>query len=310
MKGQTGGNCHLGIKTESFLMNVARLLGLEKLRWSLRRIHCPVSNSALVLEVGSGGNPYPRSNVLVDAYEDTSERHWAPLVHDRPTVLADGEKLPFKDKVFDYVIASHVLEHTTDPASFLAELQRVARAGYIETPDAFMERINPYKDHRLEVTVRNDALIIRKKPQWIMDVELVEMYEPRAKLRVTHDLIPKYPEDFHMRYYWSENINYKLLNPEVDATWQPESAISAPVSLSALVRIKTGLREIWLGSLRWIFSQRSRNKKIDLLPLLQCPSCGASEFVSERSELVVCGGCAAQYYYRNHILIMNEVSES
>jgi len=310
MKGQTGGNCHLGIKTESFLMNFARLLGLEKLRWSLRRIHCPVSNSALVLEVGSGGNPYPRSNVLVDAYEDTSERHWAPLVHDRPTVLADGEKLPFKDKAFDYVIASHVLEHTTDPASFLAELQRVARAGYIETPDAFMERINPYKDHRLEVTVRNDALIIRKKPQWIMDVELVEMYEPRAKLRVAHDLIPKYPEDFHMRYYWSEKINYKLLNPEVDATWQPESAISAPVSLSALVRIKTGLREIWLGSLRWIFSQRSRNKKIDLLPLLQCPSFGASEFVSERSELVVCGGCAAQYYYRNHILIMNEVRES
>ena len=51
-------------------------------------------------------------------------------------------------------------------------------------------------------------------------------------------------------------------------------------------------------------------RKIDLLPLLQCPSCGASEFFSERSELVVCGGCAAQYYYRNHILIMNEVRES
>jgi hypothetical protein len=45
------------------------------------------------------------------------------------------------------------LEHTPHPEKFLAELQRVARAGYIETPNAFMERINPYKDHRLEVTV-------------------------------------------------------------------------------------------------------------------------------------------------------------
>lgn len=29
-----------------------------------------------------------------------------------------------------------------------------AKAGYIEVPDAFMERINPL-DHRLEITVRD-----------------------------------------------------------------------------------------------------------------------------------------------------------
>ena len=137
---------------------------------------------------------------MVDAYEETQERHWDSLVHDRPTVLANVEKLPFKDNAFDFVIAAHVLEHTSDPASFLSELQRVARAGYIETPDAFMERINPYKDHRLEVTVRNNALVIRKKSKWVADAELVEMYEQRAKLQVTLNLILEYPEDFHMRY--------------------------------------------------------------------------------------------------------------
>lgn len=153
---------------------------LNRIRWSLRRVRLALPADALVLEVGSGGNPYPRSNVLLDAYEETRERHWAALVHDRPTVLSFGENLPFKDKVFDYVIAAHVLEHSPFPEKFLSELQRVAKAGFIETPDAFMERINPYKDHRLEVTVREQRLIIRKKPEWVYDPELVELYEDRV----------------------------------------------------------------------------------------------------------------------------------
>jgi antitoxin component of MazEF toxin-antitoxin module len=171
-----------------------------------------------------------------------------------------------------------VLEHTSDPASFLAELQRVAKAGYIETPDAFMERINPYKDHRLEVTVRNNGLVIRKKPQWCADTELVELYESRAKLRVTRNLIPKYPEDFHMRYYWQDKIDYVVLNPEEDATWQSANTSQKIQQPSVLGRIKSGLRQLWLSSLRWLFSQRSRNRQIDLKTLLLRPVCGSSQF--------------------------------
>ena len=36
--------------------------------------------------------------------------------------------------------ASHVLEHTQDPASACKELMRIARAGYIETPSPFYEQ--------------------------------------------------------------------------------------------------------------------------------------------------------------------------
>lgn len=114
----------------------------------------------------------------------------------------------------------------------------MARAGYIETPDVFMERINPYKDHRLEVTVRNNALVIRKKSKWVADAELVEVYEQRAKLQVTLNLIPEYTGDFHMHYYWSDKIDYEVLNPEVDATWQAESATHHTQSLSILSRVK------------------------------------------------------------------------
>lgn len=206
----------------SSLMKFFYMLGMERISWACRRLYCPVSKSALVLEVGSGGNPYPRANVLLDAYEETQERHWDALIHDRPTVLSFGENLPFKDKSFDYVIAAHVLEHTPYPEKFLAELQRVSRAGYIETPDAFMERINPYIDHRLEVTVRDSGLVIRKKPAWIYDTDLVELYEDRAKVIITRETIPKHAAEFHLRYFWHDNIKFSIVNPEVDATWTPQ----------------------------------------------------------------------------------------
>jgi hypothetical protein len=67
---------------------------INRLKWALRRITLDIPSDALVLDVGSGGNPYPRSNVLVDAYEETRERRWDALIHDRPTVLSFAENLP------------------------------------------------------------------------------------------------------------------------------------------------------------------------------------------------------------------------
>jgi SAM-dependent methyltransferase len=265
----------------------------NKLKWLLRRITLDIPRDALVLEVGSGGNPYPRSNVLLDAYNETRERHWDPLVHDRPTVISFGENLPFKDKVFDYVIAAHVLEHTPHPEKFLAELQRVARAGFIETPDAFMERINPYKDHRLEVTLRDDVLLIRKKSGWIYDAELVELYENRAKAIIARKTIPHHAADFHMRYFWKDKIKFTVVNPEVDASWTPpDSAMNAS---SLKLNYRANLRILVLGLIRRFFSQGGRNSKLDIVPLMRCPKCYSDQFESKLSNEIVCSGCHANY---------------
>ena len=266
---------------------------INKIKWSLRRINLDIPDDALVLEVGSGGNPYPRSNVLLDAYEETRERHWDALIHDRPTVLSFGENLPFKDKAFDYVIAAHVLEHTPHPDKFLAELQRVARSGFIETPDAFMERINPYKDHRLEVTVRDEGLLIRKKSAWINDEDLVELYEKRAKSIVTRETIPRHAAEFHMRYFWKDKIKFTVLNPEVDATWAPPATDtnSPPSQLG----IKTKFRLVILALVRRWFSQGSRNSNIEVLPLMRCPKCHSEQLEKNSAEEIVCKGCGAQF---------------
>lgn len=285
---------------ESSAMRIARALGFKKIRWALRRLYVPVNVKDLVLEVGSGGNPFPRSNVLLDAYEETSERHWEPLIHDRPTVLAFGESLPFKDKAFGFVIAVHVLEHTPDPEKFLAELQRVAHAGYIETPDAFMERINPYKDHRLEVTLRDDCLLIRKKPAWIVDTDLVELYEQRAKRWMTRQLIPEHPSDFHVRYYWKDEINFRVINPEIDASWHP---VVTNRSSEQGVGIKKNMRLALLKFLRYLFSQNRRNLNIDLLPLLRCPKCLYGGFAGQKNQ-IVCESCGARYDVQQGVFVM------
>jgi len=281
---------------ESAAMKFFLTTGMDGVAWSLRRLHCPVPKDALVLEVGSGGNPYARSNVLLDAYEETRERHWAPLVTDRPMTLGFVERMPFQDKAFDFVIASHVLEHSPDPALFLSELERVGKAGYIETPDAFMERVNPYRDHRLEVTQRDGKLIIRKKTSWRPDGEVVDLYENRVKPHMTREFIPRRPFAFHVRYYWKDRIDHEIVNPGANAAWPaPEDDRPAPAG--------GGLRGKVLGLFRQIFSQRGRNAKIDLAQLLICPTCGKDD-LSWAASSITCGACGAEYSVKDGIPVM------
>lgn len=281
----------------SRLMRILLFFGLVKLAWACRRLYCPVPKSALVLEVGSGGSPYFRSNVLVDAYEETRERHWAPFVKDRPSVLGLGENLPFRDKVFDFVIASHVLEHSKNPEIFIQELQRVAKAGYIETPSAFMERINPYWDHRSEVEDNAGVLEIRKKPNWKVDSDLVELYERKFKILIANKIIPANPFIFHTRFYWTDSIPYIIKNPEVDCSWEPPF-FNETTRSSMTIRARFGRTMLYLS--RLVFSQRKRNKTIKLSEIMRCPSCKSSNLRFEPS-FISCEGCAKHYKLSNNV---------
>jgi len=286
---------------ESGAMRFFRSIGMEGIGWSLRRLHCPVPKDALVLDVGSGGNPYPRANVLLDAYEDTVERYHAPLIKDRPIVYGMAERMPFRDQAFDFVIASHVLEHSTDPSAFLSELMRVGKAGYIETPDAFIERINPFRFHRLEVTDRDKKIVIYKKPSWRPNNELVDLYEHKLKDGQFISYMKRHPVPFYMRFYWDREIAFEIVNPEVDISWPIPTDIFTNTGNTG--DLKQSARRSFVRILRSLFSQNRRNRTIDLLGLLRCPSCGSNVVVHE-SDSISCRKCSAVYSCSQGIPVM------
>ena len=45
------------------------------------------------------------------------------------------------DKEFDYVVLSHVLEHVQNIKEFTSEVERIAKAGYIELPTKLADNL-------------------------------------------------------------------------------------------------------------------------------------------------------------------------
>lgn len=98
---------------------------------------------AVVLDVGAWGRPFRRADWVLDQMpygsrglygfdgpepERFTERTWI-----RRDICA-REPFPFADNSVDFAICSHTLEDVRDPVWVCQELNRVARAGYIEVP--------------------------------------------------------------------------------------------------------------------------------------------------------------------------------
>lgn len=106
-----------------------------------------------VLEIGPGASPHVRSDVLLEKKFESDELYQAQfgntgkLVTDKKVVFYEGDTFPFKDKEFDYVICSHVLEHVEDVPKFLEEVFRVSAKGYFEYPLIYYEYLYNFDVH-------------------------------------------------------------------------------------------------------------------------------------------------------------------
>ena len=263
----------------------------KKIAWSLRKTNLKIGANDLVLDVGSGSNPHPAADVLLEKYIDITHRY-EPLVADRPTILADACKTPFKDKAFDYIITFHVLEHIDKPELFLNELQRIGKAGYIETPNALFERLHPYDVHVLEVMNINNELIINKKVSSKPDKYFDEL-NVTIKNKRWNKLFYSDPDLFHVRYFWKDQIKFRVINPEVDADWVNH----IPVRQSATEEISSkynaiDLRSYGLKLLRKIYKLR-KNTKVNLSSILVCPECHNK--LSENEVEFICNKCKIKF---------------
>lgn len=131
-----------------------------------------IKNTDKVLEVGPGSLPHSRSDVFLDIHDNEDEKittfqrgNAKKIELQKPVIYYDGQKFPFKDNEFDYVICSHVIEHVPLASIdlFLSELQRVAPRGYIEFPNIFYEMLCYADVHLSFMSLKNNRMYFLDK---------------------------------------------------------------------------------------------------------------------------------------------------
>jgi uncharacterized protein YbaR (Trm112 family) len=241
-----------------------------------RRLRPRPPHTGLVLEVGGGQRPHPRSDVVVDKYvaDDFERAGGAALDLTRPLVVADGHGLPFADRSMDYVIAAHVLEHATDPRRFAGELSRVAPAGYVELPSRAAELTFEWPFHPWLVDRRDDTLLFSPK----------DTHAPCG--RMFHDSFERSPL---FRLWWAAHRSRWLHGVHWEERLTVETTGESRAEQTAtfdLERTAAALRQLaGHGSLP------APDPRV--AAALRCPVC-RSELERGRSRLV-CRGCGRSY---------------
>ncbi len=174
------------------------------------RIH--IRDGERVLEVGPGGTPHARADVLLERRFDEREAaaqrgHTPPLATDKKIVFYDGARFPFDDRAFDYVICSHVLEHVENVSAFVAELTRVAPRGYIEFPTVFYEYLYNFHVHRNLLHFADGELRwMRKAHLPFTDFLPIQTFFYNSLCAGYDEIVTSFREQMFEGFEWSEKI--------------------------------------------------------------------------------------------------------
>ena len=154
-----------------------------------------------ILDIGCGYSANKNATVIADI-QDLSD-----FYKGRNFIIISGKRLPFKDKEFDFVIASHVIEHVEDFEFFVKELERISTKGYIELPSRLGDNLvfENRNDHIWWFTYDdvNNQIIASKKNQLIDPFITVSMGKLFEKI---------FRESFVLELAWEEKIEYKIDN--------------------------------------------------------------------------------------------------
>ena len=160
-----------------------------------------------ILDIGCGYNASKFAKVICDV-QDLSNHY-----QDKKFIRLTEKKLPFKDKEFDFVVASHVMEHVEDVDFFIKELERVSKKGYVELPTKLEDNLvfENKKDHLWHMDFDDDdfRLLITKKIQY---------FEPILTVSTIKKLDEIFRSSLILELYWENKIDYiieksNLTNP-------------------------------------------------------------------------------------------------
>ncbi len=158
-----------------------------------------------ILDIGCGYTAHDRATVICDVQDLES------FYKNKNFIKLNNENLPFKDKEFDFVIASHVLEHVENIEKFISELQRVSSKGYIELPTILEDNLvfENKKDHlwHMEFNDIENELIISKKIQYLEPVLTVSSAKKISKY---------FRQSLILELFWENTIEYKMIKKNLN----------------------------------------------------------------------------------------------
>jgi len=172
-------------------------------RTSIKTVNQTLKNNQdwNVLDIGCGYTANKYANIVADA-QDLSK-----FYKDKNFIQITEKKLPFKDKEFDFVITSHVIEHVENFQFFLKEIERISKQGYIELPSRLGDNlvIENLKDHIWWFKYDDELklLIASKKNQFL---------EPFINVSTAKKLEYLFRESLIIELLWEDKIDYKFID--------------------------------------------------------------------------------------------------
>ncbi len=198
-----------------------------------------INSNDIVLEVGPGGSPHPRSDILLEmSFEEevaAEQRGYADkLKTNKQIVFYSGNSFPFRDNAFDYIICSHVLEHieALELQSFVSELQRVARKGYLEYPTIYYEYLYNFKVHKTLLNNKNGTLYYIDKENTALDEFFpVQVFFYKTLQNGYDEVIRKNKGYFVQGFEWFDKLVLQQANSLQDLIAQNISLVNVKLDL-------------------------------------------------------------------------------
>ncbi len=157
-----------------------------------------------ILDIGCGYTAHKNATVICDIQDLSS------FYKDRNFTKLTDKTLPFKDKEFDFVIASHVIEHVEEVDFFIKELERVSTKGYIELPTILEDNLvfENKKDHlwHMEFDDDNNQLVISKKIQFLEPVLTVSSSKKFSKY---------FRQSLVLELFWEKSIEFNIVEKNI-----------------------------------------------------------------------------------------------
>ena len=155
-----------------------------------------------ILDIGCGYTAHKKATVIADT-QDLSE-----FYKEKNFITIKEKNFPFKDKEFDFVISSHVIEHVEDFEFFIKELERISSKGYIELPSRLGDNLvfENVNDHIwwFNYDDISNHLVVSKKNQLI---------DPFITVSTSRNFFEKiFRESLVIELAWEEKIEYVIDN--------------------------------------------------------------------------------------------------